>query len=89
MKPTYLLFLLLGLLLYCENISNYEKKESLRNLYIFLNLPDEQKILTVCKESETTALNCLSGSEVMYISILNNFYNTTISNQIQNCIVKK
>ncbi len=76
MKRLYIFFLLI--LLNCENLSQYEKKETLRNLYIFLNLPDDQKIHTLCKESESSAINCLS-SNIAYINLLNTFYNISIT----------
>lgn len=80
MKVKY--FLLFLLIIGCEKISDYEKKENLRNLYIFLNLPDEEKIKNLCIESEKKAIECASTFVMSYLGLLNGFYQISITNNV-------
>ncbi|MFN3604157.1 MAG: hypothetical protein ACK4UJ_05575 [Leptonema sp. (in: bacteria)] len=75
----YLYLLLFAFIFYCENTSNYQEKENLRNTFILLNLPNEEKILELCIESEQNAITCASTSVTSYISLLNGFYNISIT----------
>ena len=68
---------------FCERAPEYEKKEELRNFYILLQLPDQNKVNEICINSENEALNCIAipMNKNLYLSTIGSFYQITISTQ--------
>ncbi len=87
MKNLIMLIFIILFIIQCENVNDYQKKEDLRNLYIFLQLPTEEKLLQVCIQSENQALQCANTNQTLYINLLNSYYQIliTTNNPVNYC----
>jgi hypothetical protein len=78
--------LILVLTNFCERAPEYEKLEELRNFYILLQLPDQNKVKEICINSENEALSCIANpvNKNLYLSTIGSFYQIAISSQNPN-----